>query len=162
MLCGLNCGLEVISEGSKILKVRGDRENPRSQGYMCRKGANIAYFQNNPERLKYPLKRVGDRFERISWKQALDEIAARIKEIRGTHGPRSIAYMGGGGQGCHFQSLFGVPLLRGLGSHNHYNALAQELTGLYWVEGKGYGRQSLHTSPDIDNSDFLVCWGSTP
>ena len=81
VLCAQSCGLEVISEGSKILKVRADRENPRSQGFMCRKGANIAYFQNNPERLKYPLKRVGDRFERISWKQALDEIAARIKEI---------------------------------------------------------------------------------
>jgi anaerobic selenocysteine-containing dehydrogenase len=162
VLCAQSCGLEVISEGSKILQVRADRENPRSQGFMCRKGANIAYFQNNPERLKYPLKRVGGRFERISWKQALDEIAARIKEIHGTHGPRSIAYMGGGGQGCHFQSLFGVPLLRGLGSHNHYSALAQEHTGLFWVEGKGYGRQNIHTSPDTGGSDFLVCWGSNP
>jgi len=162
VLCAQNCGLEVISEGSKILQVRADRESPRSQGFMCRKGANIAYFQNNPERLKYPLKRVGGRFERISWKQALDEIAARIKEIHGTHGPRSIAYMGGGGQGCHFQSLFGVPLLRGLGSHNHYSALAQEHTGLFWVEGKAYGRQNMHTSPDTGSSDFFVCWGSNP
>ena len=95
-------------------------------------------------------------------RQALDEIAEPIKEIHGTHGPRSIAYMGGGGQGCHFQSLFGVPLLRGLGSHNHYSALAQEHTGLFWVEGKGYGRQNLYTSPDTGSSDFLVCWGSNP
>ena len=83
VLCAQNCGLEVIVEGSKILKVRADRESPRSQGFICRKGANIAYFQNNPERLKYPLKRVGNRFEQISWKQALDEIAARIKEMEG-------------------------------------------------------------------------------
>ena len=162
VLCAQNCGLEVIVEGSKILKVRADRESPRSQGFICRKGANIAYFQNNPERLKYPLKRVGNRFEQISWKQALDEIAARIKEIQKSHGPRSIAYMGGGGQGCHFQSLFGVPLLRGLGSHNHYSALAQEHTGLFWVEGKAYGRQNMHTSPDVGGSDFFVCWGSNP
>jgi len=47
ILCALfnNCGLEVITEGSKIVKVRGDKENPRSQGYLCRKGANIAYFR---------------------------------------------------------------------------------------------------------------------
>ena len=72
LLCGNNCGLEVITQDSKILKVRADRDNPRSQGYVCRKGMNIAYFQNNPERLKFPLKRVGSRFERISWNLALD------------------------------------------------------------------------------------------
>ena len=65
VLCFNNCGLEVITEGSKIVKVRGEKDNPRSQGYLCRKGANIAYFQNNPERLRFPLKRVGDRFEHI-------------------------------------------------------------------------------------------------
>jgi anaerobic selenocysteine-containing dehydrogenase len=96
VLCGLNCGLEVMTEGSRISKVRGDRESPRSKGYFCRKGANVAYFQNNPERLRYPLKRVGDRFERTSWDTALDEIAAKIKATLQTHGPKSFAYMGGG------------------------------------------------------------------
>jgi anaerobic selenocysteine-containing dehydrogenase len=75
------------------MKVRSDKENPRSQGYICRKGANVAYFQNNPERLRFPLKHVGDRFERISWDKALDEIADKLKEIVQTYGPRSIAYM---------------------------------------------------------------------
>jgi anaerobic selenocysteine-containing dehydrogenase len=40
----------------------------------------VAYFQNNPERLKYPLKRVGGRFERMPWGTALDEIAAKLSE----------------------------------------------------------------------------------
>ena len=162
VLCFNNCGLAVITEGSKIVKVRGDKENPRSQGYLCRKGANIAYFQNNPERLKFPLKRVGDRFERISWDQALDEIADKLKEIVQTHGPRSIAYMGGGGQGCHFETAFGLRFLNGLGSKNHYSALAQELTGFFWVNGKAFGRQYMHSFPDIQGSDFLVFWGANP
>ena len=147
VLCFNNCGLEVITEGSKIVKVRGEKENPRSQGYLCRKGANIAYFQNNPERLRFPLKRVGDRFERISWDQALDEIAAKLREIVQTHGPRSLAYMGGGGQGCHFEAAFGVRFLNGLGSKNHYSPLAQELTGFFWVSGKAFGRQNMHSLP---------------
>jgi anaerobic selenocysteine-containing dehydrogenase len=70
--------------------------------------------------------------------------------------------MGGGGQGCHFQSIFAIPFLHGLGSKNYYSALAQELTGLYWVDGKAYGRQNLHITPDISNSDFLVFWGINP
>ena len=162
VLCFNNCGLEVITEGSKIVKVRGEKENPRSQGYLCRKGANIAYFQNNPERLRFPLKRVGDRFERISWGQALDEIAAKLREIVQTNGPRSLAYMGGGGQGCHFEAAFGVRFLNGLGSKNHYSPLAQELTGFFWVGGKAYGRQNMHLFPDISPSDFLVFWGANP
>jgi anaerobic selenocysteine-containing dehydrogenase len=162
VLCFNNCGLEVITEGTKIVKVRAEKDNPRSQGYLCRKGANIAYFQNNPERLKFPLKRVGDRFERISWDQALGEIADRLREIVQTHGPRSLAYMGGGGQGCHFEAAFGVRFLNALGSKNHYSPLAQELTGFFWVSGKGFGRQYMHSFPDINGSDFLVFWGANP
>ena len=162
VLCFSNCGLEVATEGSRIIKVRGDKGNPRSRGYICRKGANIAYFQNNPERLKYPLKRAGDRFERISWKQALDEIAPRLKGIVERHGPRAVAYMGGGGQGCHFEAAFGVRFLHGLGSKNHYSPLAQELTGYFWVQGKAFGRQYMHPVPDIRESDFMVFWGANP
>ena len=162
VLCYSNCGLEVLTEGSRITKVRGDKENPRSQGYLCRKGANIAFFQNNPERLKYPLKRVGSRFERISWEQALDEITAKIKDVIGAHGPRSLAYMGGGGQGGHFEAAFGLRFLHGLGSKNHYSPLAQELSGFFWVSGKAFGRQYMHTLPDVSNSDFLVFWGANP
>ena len=162
VLCYNNCGLEVVTEGSKIIKVRGEKENPRSQGYLCRKGANIAYFQNNPERLRFPLKKNGDRFERISWDQALDEIAVKLKEIVRAHGPRSVAYMGGGGQGCHFEAAFGVRFLNGLGSRNHYSPLAQELTGFFWVSGKAFGRQYMHPFPDIKGSDFLVFWGANP
>ncbi|MFH1758844.1 MAG: molybdopterin-dependent oxidoreductase [Pseudomonadota bacterium] len=162
ILCFNNCGLEVLTEGSKILKVRSDKENPRSQGYLCRKGANIAYFQNNPERLKFPLQRAGDRWERISWDRALDKIAGRLKEIVQANGPRSVAYMGGGGQGCHFEAAFGVRFLHGLGSKNHYSPLAQELTGFFWVMGKAFGRQYLHPFPDVHSSDFLVFWGANP
>jgi anaerobic selenocysteine-containing dehydrogenase len=162
VLCFGNCGLEVLTEGSKIIKVRADKENPRSQGYLCRKGTKIAFFQNNPERLKYPLKRMGTGFERISWDQALDEIAARTKEIVTAHGPRAIAYMGGGGQGCHFEAAFGLRFLHGLGSKNHYSAIAQELSGFFWVNGKAFGRQYMHTLPDVSKSDFLVFWGANP
>src|SRR5512139_2817393 len=162
VLCFNNCGLEVITESNKIVKVRGDKENPRSQGYICRKGANAAYFQNNPERLKSPLKRIGSRFERLSWDQAFDEIAAKLREIVQTHGPRSFAYMGGGGQGCHFETAFGLRLLHGLGSKNHYSPLAQELTGFFWVNGKAFGRQYMHSFPDTQGSDFLVFWGANP
>jgi len=102
---------------------------------------------------------VGEDFKEISWDQALDEIAEKLKATVGTHGPRSLAYMGGGGQGCHFEAAFGVRLLRGLGSYYHYNPLAQELTGYFWVNGRGLGRQYLGTLPDAENTDMLLAVG---
>jgi len=159
VLCAQNCGLEVEVEGNRLIKVKGDRDNVRSQGYFCRKGINVAHHQHHAGRLKYPLRRVGDRFEQISWDQAIDEIAARLKGIVDKHGPKSFAYMGGGGQGCHFEAAFGVRLLRGLGSQYHYSPLAQEFSGLFWVHGRMFGRQYLHPGPEVAETDLLLVIG---
>lgn len=159
VLCAQNCGLEVEVENNRIVKVRGDKGNARSEGYVCRKGMNIAYHQHNADRLKYPLKRVGDKFERIPWEQAIDEIGAKLGEIVDRHGPRSFAYMGGGGQGCHFEAAFGVRLMRGLGSRYHYSPLTQEFSGMFWVDGRMYGRQNNHPEIDAEDTDFLLVFG---
>ena len=159
VLCAQNCGLEVFVEDNRITKVKGDKSNPRSKGYVCRKGVNLAYHQHHAQRLTHPLKRVGDRFEKISWDQAGDEIAAKLRSIIDTHGPRAFAYMGGGGQGCHFEAAFGVRLLRALGSRYHYSALAQELTGIFWACGRATGRQYLFTIPDEHGTDMLLAVG---
>lgn len=156
VLCAQNCGLEVQVENNRIVKVRGDRENPRSKGYVCRKGMSVAYFQHHEDRLKYPLKKTGGGFERISWEQAIDEISARLKDTVDRNGGHSYVYMGGGGQSCHFEAASGVTLMRALGSRYYYNALGQELTGQFWAHGRATGRQYKYTIPDEHNCDMLV------
>jgi len=156
-LCYHNCGLEIQTDGHRITKVRADKNHPRTQGYICRKGARIALYQDHKERLTHPLKRQGDRFVEISWDEAIGDIAARLSQIVEDHGPRSLAYMGGGGQGSHMETGFGRTLLNALGSQYHYSPLAQELTGLFWINGRAYGRQNLHVGPDLDRAEnFLV------
>ncbi len=159
VLCAQNCGLEVLVENNRIVKVKGDKQNPRSEGYVCRKGANIAYHEHHDQRLKYPLKKIGGRFERIGWDQAIDEIAGKLRQVVDTHGPRSLAYMGGGGQGCHFEAAFGMRLLRGMGSQYYYSALAQELTGIFWGWGRAVGKQYLFAIPDEKQSDMILAVG---
>jgi len=156
VLCAQNCGIEVEVENNRIVKVKGDRDNPRSKGYVCRKGMKIAHHQHHEDRLKYPLKRTDKGFERISWDQAIDEIAAKLKDIVGKNGPRSYAYMGGGGQGCHFEAASGVTLMKAIGSRYHYNALGQELTGLFWAYGRATGKQYKFAIPDEHNCDMLI------
>lgn len=159
VLCAQNCGLEIEVENNRIVKVRGDKSNVKSEGYVCRKGMNIAYHQHNADRLKYPLKKVGDKFERISWDQAIEEIAAKLKNIVEQHGPRSFAYMGASTQGCHLEAAFGIRLMRGLGSQYHYGALAQEFAGAFWLCGRTHGRQYLHDQPDVANTEVLLIFG---
>jgi anaerobic selenocysteine-containing dehydrogenase len=126
---------------------------------VCRKGLKIPYYQHNPDRLKQPLKRVNGCLVPVSWDEALDGIAGKLKEIVDRHGPKSLAYMGGGGQGCHFEAAFGVSLLRGMGSRYHYNALAQELTGHFWVGGRCLGKQYMGTIPHDHDTDLLMAIG---
>jgi anaerobic selenocysteine-containing dehydrogenase len=159
VLCAQNCGLEVLVEDNRITKVKGDKDNPRSQGYVCRKGVNIAFHQHHKDRLTHPLKKVGSSFERISWDQAIGEIAEKLRSVVDTYGPRSFAYMGGGGQGCHFDAAFGVRLLRAMGSRYHYSPLAQELTGIFWASGRFTGKQYLFGAPDEHASDMLLAIG---
>jgi anaerobic selenocysteine-containing dehydrogenase len=159
VLCAQNCGLEVLVEGNRIVKSRPDKDNPRSQGYCCRKGLNVAHHQHHAQRLTHPLKRTAVGFERISWEQAIAEIAERLRGLLGEHGPRALAYMGGGGQGCHLEAAYGVRLLRGLGSRYHYTALGQELTGHFWAGGRFLGRQYLGTIPDEHHTELLLGLG---
>ncbi len=52
--------------------MRGDKDNPRSMGYVCRKEMNIAYYQHHDQRLRHPLKKVGNSFVRIPWDEAIN------------------------------------------------------------------------------------------
>ncbi len=140
VLCVTFCGLEVLVENNRIVKVRPDKEHPRSEGYACRKGLNIIHHQHHADRLMHPLKKVGDTFQKISWDQALDEIAVKLAAIVNEHGPRSFALMGGDGKGCDLQGAFARGVLNGLGSQYRYRALAQEVTGMFWADGRCFGR----------------------
>ena len=159
VLCVQNCGLEVLVEDGRMVKVRPDKENPRSQGYACRKGLNVIYHQYPADRLTEPLKRKGDDFVPISWEQAIDEIADRMKVLVERHGPRCLAYMGASGQGGHSEAAFGISVLRAMGSQYLYSSAGQEFSGLFWVAGRMFGRQYYMLGPDEHAADMLVAWG---
>ncbi len=159
VLCAQNCGLEIQVENGRMLRVRPDKDNPRSKGYVCRKGLNVLYHQYARDRLTEPLKRVGSDFSPIPWAQAIQEIAERLQALVDRHGPRCLAYMGGSAQGGHFEAAFGLGLLRGLGSQYYYSSAGQEFSGHWWVTGRVFGRQYNIAIPDEHAADMLVAWG---
>ena len=130
-MCAVQCGLEVEVEGNRIVKVRPDKDSPVSEGYVCRKGMKVAYHQHNADRVLYPLKKVGNEFERISWDQAITEIAAKLKVILEQHGPRSLASVGGGGEFNFYPLRFMGGFVHALGSKYVYSSANQEFAGRY-------------------------------
>jgi len=159
VLCAQNCGLEVLVEDGRMVKVKPDKENLRSEGYACRKGLNVIYHQYPADRLTEPLKRVGDRFEPISWDQAIDEITEKMRHLVDQYGSRCLAYMGASAQGGSFEGAFGLGLLEGMGSHYFYNSAGQEFSGSWWVDGRVLGKQYLHAIPNEENAEMYVAWG---
>ena len=162
-LCYVNCGLEVAIEDGRITKVRGDKANPKSQGYLCNKAARIPYYAHHKDRLTSPLRRRADGgFDEIAWDTAIAEIAERVRAIHAVHGGQAFALYGGGGQGNHAGGAYATAVLRALGSRNTFNALAQEKTGDFWVNGRMFGSQTCHTAEDVHHCDLLFVLGCNP
>ncbi len=166
-LCYVNCGLEVQTDGRSITRIRGDKDNPRSAGYLCQKAQRLTWYGNHNDRLTTPLRRRPDgTHEPIGWDVALTEIAARLLDIRSSDlaagRPGSMAYVGAGGQGNHSGGAYGHSLLKWMNSTRFFGALSQEKTGDFWVNGKMFGSQVCHTSEGVEECDLLVVLGCNP
>src|SRR4029450_4968843 len=163
ILCYVNCGVEVTTEGRAIARVRGDRANERSQGYLCQKAQRLHWYGNHADRLTTPLRRRPDgSHEPISWKTAFSEIAARLNALHTAYGSDACAFYGGGGRGNHLGGAYFGALREALGATKHFNALSQEKTGDFWVNGKLFGAQLCHTAEEIEHTDLLVVLGCNP
>lgn len=159
VMCAVCCGLEVKVENNRIVKVRPDKDSPISEGYVCRKGMNIAYHEHNADRLLYPMKKAGGKFERISWDQAIGEIAEKLKKILQEHGPRSLASVAGGGEFNFYPTRFLAGFVQALGSRYQYSSANQEFAGRYWAHGLTFGSQMLELVPDYENTGMLMAVG---
>ena len=84
------CGVEVKLDGTEVVSIRGDERDVFSKGHVCPKATALKDLYDDPDRLKQPVRRVGDRWEPISWDQAFDEVVARIDDIQREHGRDSV------------------------------------------------------------------------
>ena len=92
--CPDTCSWVVTVRDGAAIALRGDRRHPYTRGALCAKVNRFLEYTRSPDRLLHPQRRVGrkgeGRFTRISWDEALDEIAARWQAIIARHGPQAI------------------------------------------------------------------------
>ena len=96
---GTHCGLNAYVKDGKIIKVEGVDGYPNNDGHLCVRGASTRQYVYRKGRIKYPMRRVGERgsgqFERITWEEAFTEITAKLKEIREKDGADSVIWYTG-------------------------------------------------------------------
>ncbi len=160
ILCECNCGIVVQTEGRTLARIRGDKDNPASQGYTCNKALRLDHYQNHRARLTSPMRRRPDgSYEEIDWDTAITEVAAGFRRIADAYGGETIFYYGGGGQGNHLGGAYSSAFLKPLGSRYRSNALAQEKTGENWVDMQMYGG---HTRGEFERAEVSVFVGKNP
>lgn len=127
-MCHGVCGVLIYLKGDRVVKVTGDPDCPTSRGYICAKGRASVDLLYHPDRLKFPLRRVGNKgqnkWARMDWNEALDIIANELKAVKREYGIESVAGIQGTGRPYtglfrRLLNCFGTPNLTG-GAHICY------------------------------------------
>ena len=162
-LCEATCGLAIEVDGDRVISVRGDDDDPFSRGYVCPKGAALADLHADPDRLRRPVRRAGDRWEELGWDEALDLVATRLRETRATHGADAIAVYQGNPTAHNLGLMtFGQLALRTLGTKNMYSATSLDQLPHMLAALTMFGNQFLMPVPDVDRADLFICLGANP
>ena len=164
--CGGRCVLKAHVKNGKIIRFETDNgEDPQIRA--CMRGRAYRQRVYSKDRLKYPLRRIGERgegkFERISWEDALDEVAAKLIETKEKYGnPSILLVLGAGNQGM----LHGpAPIVMTLNQFGGYTRFwgAPSYEGALFASMATYGTiKTGHAREDLLNSKFIIIWGMNP
>jgi len=162
-LCEATCGIEVEVEGRRIARLRGDARDPFSRGHVCPKAVGLRDLQDDPDRLRRPLRRTAAGFEEIGWEQAYALAAEGIARARAAGGPDAVAFYRGN-PGIHdFATLLGAQLLaRALGTKQLFSAGPVDTWPRYVQSGSMYGGPLRASVPDVDRTHYLLVVGANP
>lgn len=162
-LCEAICGLEIKTQGDEILSIKGDKEDPISQGFICPKATAIADIHNDPDRIRTPMKRIGDQWHAISWQEAIDTTAQRLVDVQTEHGEDSVAFFAGNpGVHNYGNMTHGASLRRVVKTKNHFSATSLDQLPHQLTSHAMYGHQFLIPIPDIDRTQMMVILGGNP
>jgi anaerobic selenocysteine-containing dehydrogenase len=174
-VCPAGCAVQIRMENDRISRIAPRKGHP--QGICCPRGTHAPEIVYSPDRLLYPLKRIGPRgagqFERVGWDEALDMVAERLKHLAGQYGPQSICMYTG--RGTFERSLWELLSPAGVRESSAWTLLfpfgSPNTTGVgaicYVAHGiiapvTTWGVWDIDTFADIENSDLIVVWGDNP
>jgi formate dehydrogenase len=162
-ICEALCGLTVTVDRERVTAVHPDHQHVATEGFACPKGLKQHKLYDSPDRVRYPQKRVGDRYVRVSWEQALEEIGAKVRALRATRGPDSIGmYVGTAAGFGVLHPVFAQGFMTGVGSRSMYASATQDCSNKFAVARQVYGFPFTQPFPDLDHVRCLIIVGANP
>jgi len=156
--CHTNCGVIAHVKNGALVDIEPDKDHPYSKGHICPKGKAAKEVVYHPDRITHPLRKTASGFERISWDEALNEIANRLLDIREKHGGHTLVRCGGAPVTSATWDAF-IQFTAAYGSMNFTGAShlcsIPRMVALASVYG---GR----TGPDYSNTRCMIQWGTNP
>jgi anaerobic selenocysteine-containing dehydrogenase len=163
-LCEALCGIRIdLDDEGRIRSIRGDDDDPFSQGHICPKAVALRDLHEDPDRLRHPLRRTASGWERVGWDEALDEAAQRLHEVQARHGRDAVAsYVGNPTVHNVGAMLYGPMLLRALRSKQRYSATSVDQLPHMLAAHLMFGHQLFLPIPDVDRTEHMLIVGANP
>ena len=161
-ICEANCGIIVTAEGRDIVSIRGDPDNALSRGHICPKATALEDLQNDPDRLRRPLKRTGDQWQEIGWEQAFAEIGEKTRAILARDERSAALYIGNPNAHSYGNVLTTGDLKKAIRAANVFSASTVDQMPHQVANLRLYGHSGLWSVPDIDRTETLVILGGNP
>jgi anaerobic selenocysteine-containing dehydrogenase len=162
-LCEAMCGLEIQTRGDQVTRVRGDRDDVWSKGYLCPKGSALGHLHHDPDRLREPMVRDGDRWRAVPWDEAFARCEELLHPVVERYGVAAVtAYIGN--PAVHNYSLSrytgavaGIPRLPVVWSAGTVDQWPKNLAC-----AQLFGNAWSIPVPDISRTDLFVVMGANP
>ncbi len=162
-ICGIELTIEDRPEGPKVTSIRGNDADPLSRGHICPKGVALADIHEDPDRLRRPVKRVGDEWVEISWDEALDLTADGLAAAINQHGKDAVGmYFGNPNVHSLGSQTHGVNMNRSFKSRNKFSASSVDQVPHQFVAWQLFGHQLMLPIADIDRTSYFLVFGANP
>ena len=159
--CDAMCGLIVGVVGDRIASVRGDEQDPLSQGWVCPRVGELRATRMDLERVRRPLRRTASGWTPVSWDEALDEAAGRLHAIQVEHGADAVATYLGRPTARDPGALLFAPMLLGALRSRNFSASVDQLPRMLSAHLM-FGHPLLVPVPDLDRTQYLLILGANP
>ncbi|WP_296209191.1 molybdopterin oxidoreductase family protein [Psychrobacter sp. UBA3480] len=162
-LCEAMCGVEIKHDGEKVLSIKGDKNDPFSQGYICPKATALQDLHEDPDRLRQPVERTADGWKSISWPEALDKVAAGIQSIQQKYGQNALGVYLGNPNVHNMGGMLTIKqLLTSLKTRSRFSATSIDQLPHHIISMHLFGHMLRIPVPDVNHTQYMLIIGGNP